>query len=150
MSELSDRKLERFARELLLNVAADMPRSKAAQDAAQKAGYTGRSLGPNARKRAQRKDVKARMAELAAPALAEAQQEVTASVDLVTRRLLAIIMPDLGVDAIKVADQIQASRQLCQIHGWMAVEKHQHDVSDRLAQMMNEIDGRTRGLPSGT
>lgn len=123
MGVLSDPKLETFAQELLKNLAADMPRSKAAEDAARKAGYTGRSLGPNARKRAQRKDVKLRMAELAAPAVAAMQAEIVADVNWALDRLTKIASPDLGAAAVKVMDQINALKLMAQIKGWMAPEK---------------------------
>lgn len=40
---------------------------------------------------------------------------------------------------------------MARMAGWEAPKKiaAEHDVTDRLAQVMSEIDGRTRGLPSG-
>lgn len=128
MPALSDPKLEKFAQALLVNYANDMPRTKAAEDAARKAGYSGSALGPNARKRAQRKDVKARMAELAAPALAKIQDElITPTVDLAVSRLMKIAMADLGVDAIKVPDQLAAWKLMGEWKGWKAPDKIAQD-----------------------
>lgn len=123
MGVLSDPKLELFAQELLKNLALDMPRSKAAEDAARAAGYTGKSIGPNARKRAQRKDVKARMIELAAPAVEARKAEIEATVDWAIGRCVDIASPDLGVKAIKVSDQLNALKLAAQILGWEAPAK---------------------------
>lgn len=124
MPALSDPKLEAFAQALLVNIANDMPRTKAAHAAAMKAGYRGSSLGSNARKRAQRKDVKARMAELAAPALAAVEQNITATVDLATKHLLAIATVTLAPDTIKAADVVNSWKTLGQFHGWLAPAEH--------------------------
>lgn len=76
MAALSDPKLEKFSQALLTNIAHGMPRSKAAAAAAKEAGYGGRSLASNARKRAVLPQVKARMAELAAPGREAAEKAV--------------------------------------------------------------------------
>ena len=119
MSALADPKLEKFTQALLSNLA----RSKAAEKAAVTAGYTGSSLGHNARKRAGRNDVKARMAELAAPAQAETEREVVATVETAIAKLSEIGTAKLGDDAIKVPDQIAAWKLMAQIKGWLAPEK---------------------------
>lgn len=144
MSELSDPKLEKFTQAYLLNLAREMPRSKAAEDAARQAGYVGKSLGANARKRAQRKDVKARMIELVAPVAAIKQENIVATVELATQHLLAIATVKLAPDAIKAADVVNSWKTLGQFHGWLAPEKREHNLSDPLTQLLNEINGRTR------
>ena len=50
---------------------------------------------------------------------------------------------------MRVPDQIAAIRTLADMYGWFAAQKHAHEVGDTLAQVLKEIDGRTRGLPTG-
>jgi phage terminase small subunit len=87
MGALSDPKLERFAQSLLCHLASGMTGGKAATQAALEAGYSGSSVAANARKRAQRPDVKARMVELAAPRIAEAEAALDESMESVTTNL---------------------------------------------------------------
>lgn len=148
MGVLRNPQLERFALALLSNIAAGMPRSKAAHEAALTAGYKGKSVASNARKMAQRKDVKARLRELAAPIVEREREKIEATVEWATERLCSIAGPNLGDDALAVGDQINAMKLLAQIHGWLAPKKRTHDVSDTLAQVLMEVDGRTRGLPT--
>lgn len=162
MPVLSDSRLETFAQQLLINLAADMPRAKAAQEAARKAGYKGSSLGSNSRKRAQRADVKARMAELAAPALARMQETIGATIEGVTAKLMTIINYDLGMDAVKVSDQIASVRTLAELHGWNAPKKvaptnpegteswnPTTDVADGIARKLDAIAERIQGGMAG-
>jgi hypothetical protein len=123
MKPLRDPKMEKFSQALLSNIAAGMPRSKAAHEAGLAAGYTGKSLASNSRKRAQRKDVKARMAELAAPAIEKAQESITATLDWAVDKLVRIAAPDLGDGAVRTPDQIAAIKLLAEIKGWKAPEK---------------------------
>lgn len=136
MGALRDPKLEAFARHLLSNLVAGMARSKAAHEAGITAGYRGNSLAANSRKRAQRKDVKARMAELAAPKVAQDDEQLEATVDWAERRLVSIASPDLGSEDLKALDQIAALKLLAQIKGWMAPEKR--DVTLRPTHQMTD------------
>lgn len=120
MPALSDPKLEAFAQALLRNLVNGMPRSKAAESAGKEAGYRGSSLGPNARKRANRKDVKARMVELAAPQQAQAEAELLIDLDKAEQRLAKIIFADVELSGVKAADVIAAVRQLSAMRGWNA------------------------------
>jgi hypothetical protein len=56
---------EKYAQELVINLASLMPRGKAKHQAALAAGFTGSAVADNARRLAQRDDLKARMRELA-------------------------------------------------------------------------------------
>ncbi|MHB8272833.1 hypothetical protein [Bradyrhizobium sp.] len=115
------------------NIAHGMPRSKAAEAAAKEAHYGGSSLAANARKRANRKDVKARMIELAAPAQAQVEAELTVDLEKVERRLGQIILAEIDLDNIKAVDVIAAARQLAAIRGWNAptnVHVTKHDSTD--------------------
>lgn len=152
MSALRDPRLELFARELAAHTAKAVPASRAAVEAGIAAGYPNpksKSFAPNCRKRAQRKDVKARIAEILAPALKRAEDATGATVEWAATKLFNIADPDLGLEAIKTPDQIAAITLLAKLRGWMAPEKREHEVGDTLAQVLRDIDGRTRGLPQG-
>lgn len=131
MAALTDPKLELFAQALLRNIAHGMARGKAATEAARTAGYRGSALADNARKRANRPDVKARMIELAAPKQAEAEADLAIDLEKAEQRLGQIILAEVDLDNIKAADVIAAVRQLSAIRGWNApttinVNKHVH------------------------
>ena len=123
MGALRDPKLEKFAQALYSNLASGMKRSKAADTAAEVAGYTGVSRAPNARKRANRSDVKARLAELGAPQSEREAERIAATKEWAIARLASIANPDLGERKIKVSDQIAALKALAEIEGWKAAEK---------------------------
>lgn len=125
MPALSDRKLEAFAQALLRNIVSGMSRSKAADEAAKEAKYGGSSRAANARKRANRTDVKARMVELAAPRQAEIEAEISLDVEGAKRRLSQIVQAAEGVSNVKPADVIAAVRQLSAIEGWDAPKKQE-------------------------
>lgn len=135
MPALTDVKLEAFAQALLRNIARGLTRGKAAEAAAKEAGYTGSSLGPNARKRAGRPDVKARMVELAAPVIEAKNIDLVVDLDGAVRRMSQIIMADVDLDSTKVPDVIAATRQLSALRGWDAAAqepKPQINVFDLL------------------
>ena len=93
-------------------------------EAARIAKYpNGTSFAANARKRAQRADVKARVAELRAPALEKVKKDIEISVEWAAKKLAAIADFDLGAEITKVSDQIAAINLLAKINGWMAPEK---------------------------
>ena len=120
------------------NRAAGMRSGAAADLAAEVAGYEGASRATNARKRAQRADVKRRMAELAEPAQVRAIEQVNATVEWAIKRLTDIAGPDLGIDAIKTTDQLRAIELLAKINGWMAPDKQ--DVTVRDASQVTDDD----------
>lgn len=133
MPMLSDPKMELFAQALLRQIAHGVARGKAATAAAREAGYTGSALADNARKRANRKDVKARMIELAAPAQAAIEADLTIDLERAEKRLGEIILADIDLSAIKAPDVIAAVRQLAAIRGWNAptnVNLNKHDPTD--------------------
>jgi hypothetical protein len=120
MAALSDPKLEAFAQALLKNIATGMARGKAATAAAHEAGYVGSSIADNARKRANRADVKARMIELAGPAQVQAEAEVVATVEDALDKLGRIASVNPKPNAIKPTDQIAALHLMAKIKGWLA------------------------------
>ena len=152
MSGLRDPRLEIFAREYARLKAAGTPASQAAVDAAVEARYKGyqnpsKTFAANARKKAQRKDVKARVAELLAPKTEQAEREIEATKEWAEGKLVKIINYDLGEEAVKIDHQLKSMELLAKFRGWLAPEQHKHDVGESLAQVMRDIDGRTRGLP---
>ncbi len=133
MPALKDPKLEAFAQALLRAIANGLPRSKAADEAGKAAGYGGSSRAANARKRANRADVKARMIELAAPKQAEAEAALTVDLEEAERRLGRIMSADIDLSAVKAADVIAAARQLAAMRGWNAptnVNLTKNDATD--------------------
>lgn len=126
MPAFLDPKLEAFAQALLLNLAHGMAPSRAADEAAKTAGYGGSSRAPNARKRAQRLDVKARMVELAAPQQEAREDEIAQDCDAVRKRLYGIVAVPIEPEKVKVADQIGAANLLARMEGWMAPERREH------------------------
>lgn len=149
MAALADPKLEKFAQILLRNIAHDMARGKAATEAAKEAGYRGSSLAANARKRANRKDVRLRMIELAAPQQAAAEAAILVDLEKTEQRLNAIIFADVEFSTVKPADIIAAIRQLAAIRGWNAptnvhVTKHESTdwSTDELVAFIVDAEGR--------
>jgi phage terminase small subunit len=135
MGVLSDPKLERFAQALLRHLANGLTGGKAATRAALEAGYSGSSVASNARKRAQRPDVKARMVELAAPRQAEVEAEIAETVEAVTTNLFRMALKKYDQAAIKPEHSIKASDLLAKIKGWNAPERVEHTLNglgDRL------------------
>lgn len=117
MGVLPDRKLEKVAQELA--------RFKSPTEASEAAGYkAGTSFGPNARKRACRPDVKARVLEL------QRISGVVAAADsaYIQRKLMEITEVPVAKSAIKPSDQIAALTLLAKIVGAMAPEKHDHTL----------------------
>ena len=120
MPALSDPKLEAFTQALLLNLAQLIPPSRAADLAAKTAGYGGSSRASNARKRAQRKDVKARMVEIASPVKPEVAPEV-----VMTLAEAKLTLSEIARYA-KNVDRIGSIRQLALMEGWEAPTRHEH------------------------
>lgn len=128
MAALPNPKREMFAQLLLRNlIDGTMSRGKAALAAAKSAGYGGSALADNARKWANQADVKARMAEIAAPIVPE-QSDETLALDIAGAklRLAKIIQCDSGLAKVKPADVIAAVRQLSTMEGWDAPKRMEH------------------------
>jgi len=126
MSTLRNPKLEIFARELARLKALGVRPSQAAVDAAVEARYPkpdSKSFAPNARKRAQRKDVQKRVEELLAPVTALAEQQIAVTKEFTTARLAKIIGAEFEDDDVRVPDVVAAARLLAEIEGWYAPKK---------------------------
>lgn len=110
MPALRHPKNERFAQALSLG--------RSYVDAAQEAEFKlGSSFESNARKRAQRPDVRHRVRELRASGELLAEYRALVTRDWMLYRLHCIADPDLGRDAIKVSDQIAAIKLSAQLTG---------------------------------
>jgi hypothetical protein len=149
---LTDSKLETFAQALLRNIAQGVARGKAATEAAREAGYRGSAIADNARKRANRADVKARMVELAAPAQAKVEADLVVDIERAERRLGEIILAEIELSNVKATDVIAAVRQLAAIRGWNAptninVTKHVHTdwSTDELVAFVADAERRLSG-----
>jgi hypothetical protein len=106
-------------------------------EAARLAGYkgSGKTFAANARKACNRSDVKARVAELRAPALEKVKEQIEINIEWANQKLATMANHELNADEIKATDQIAALRLLAQIHGWLAPEKIEHSLNglgDRL------------------
>jgi hypothetical protein len=144
MSALRDPKREKFAQALARLTAEGMDRGAAMTEAGIEAGYpnpSSRSFAPNCRKRAQRPDVKNRIAELMAPGIEKSEREIEATVEWAIGKLKSIA--DFETIVPKASDQIAAIALIAKIKNWpVAPERHEHsgiagapietaDVSDR-------------------
>jgi hypothetical protein len=124
-------------------VAQAIASGKAAVEASEEAGYPpGSSFAANARKRAQRLDIKARVAELQAPAEARAEMANAVSREWLLRRLHRIADLDLADAEVTVTDQIAAMRLAAQIGGHLAPTRHEVAMSHEDA--LDELDERPR------
>ena len=114
MGLLPSAKLERVAQELA--------RMASANEASERAGYdaTAKSFGSNARKRACREDVKARVRELQEAAIPDVVADASA---FIKEKCIKIIGYELGKSKTRVSDQIMAMTLLAKIIGAMAPEK---------------------------
>lgn len=116
MAALRNRKLELLAQELA--------NGKTAEEASRLAGYAdGTSFKANARKRSQDKKVKARVAELRAPGIAEAEEQVAINTEYVLTKAAAIVNVTKPASAIKVSDQVAALNLIAKMIGAMAPDK---------------------------
>ena len=95
----------------------------------------------NARRNANRKDVKARVAQLRAPSLAKVQAQIDINVEWATKKLAAMAGHDIGPAAKKDSDKIAALNLLAKIGGWLAAEKHDVTVTD-LAERLDRARAR--------
>jgi phage terminase small subunit len=122
--------MARGSRDRLELFAQALAAGKTPVDAAKLAGYPqGSSFAANARKRAQRADVKARVAELRAPAIAKVQAVIDLSVEGQLQSLAKIAYA-FDQDDVKPSDAVAAHRLIAQIRGNLAPEKHEHTGRD--------------------
>lgn len=121
MPALSDKR-EVFAQLLLRNlISGDFKyRGDAALAAAKAAGYRGRALKDNARKWANEPDVKARMAEIAAPVKPDVPEDLLMEIGEAKLWLARIIR------SAKPADRVAGIRQLSLMEGWDAPTRLEH------------------------
>lgn len=124
MGELAGKR-EVFALQLLKNlIGGDFKyRGDAAFAAAKTAGYRGSALKDNARKWANEADVKARMAEIAAPVKPPMQADDAELLMSVGEAKLMLARIARGA---KPADRIGSIRQLALMEGWEAPKRHEH------------------------
>ncbi|HEX8811887.1 MAG TPA: terminase small subunit [Terracidiphilus sp.] len=119
-----------FAREYVVNLLAHgMARGRAATAAAETAGYSGSALTDNARRLTHHKCVKAYIAQLASAQPAEvtaAEAAVIATLQEVKLKLSEIIRANVDLKTLGVAGIIAAARELADLEGWHAAEKHEH------------------------
>jgi hypothetical protein len=153
VAALSDQKLEVFAQALLRNIARGLARGKAATEAAHEAGYRGSAMVDNARKRANRKDVKLRLIELAAPAQARVESEIAIDLAAAERRLWEIIQAPVKFDeTVMPKNIIDAIKTLAAVRGWNSpttvnVNKHVHTdwSTDDLVAFITDAEHRLGG-----
>lgn len=158
MSALRDPKREKFSQALARLLAEGVKSGDATTRAGIEAGYPhpeSRSFGPNCRKRSQRADVKARIAELMAPGIERAEREIGATVEWAIGKLVKIV--EYGDAIPKTSDQIAAIQLIGRMKNWQgAAERHEHsgpngepiataDVSDvERAKALANFIARTR------
>ena len=140
MPILTDPRRELFARELALRLNAGMAADQAASEAGLAAGYpVGKrvtTFAANCRKRAQRADVKARMAELREPGIFKAESAVA----ITTEYLLAKLdnLTSFNIDDYLLQTDQQGRRIL-------DVSKAPRKVLARLSELSQETFKSRRG-----
>jgi hypothetical protein len=91
MAVLRDPRLEKFAQELAASLNDGVAASAAAEAAGRAAGYpigrSAKTFAANCRKRAQRKDVQARVVELRAPGIERAEQSIAITAEYLLAKL---------------------------------------------------------------
>src|SRR6202042_2613692 len=106
-------------------------------------------------KRANRKDVKARMIELAAPAQAQVEADIAIDLAAAERRLWEIIQTRISLDeTVMPKNVIDAIKTLPAVRGWNApttvnVNNHTHTdwSTDELVAFVVEAERRLGGVP---
>jgi len=96
--------------------------------ASREAGYKdGTSFAPNARKRAQRKDIRARVAEIQA----KEADLVSINAEWIRRSAAEVAGVKINDDQIKASDKIAALNLLAKMTpGALAPEKHEHTLNE--------------------
>lgn len=108
-------------------VAQALAAMKTPVQASREAGYKdGTSFAPNARKRAQRKDIRARVAELQA----KEADLVSINAEWIRRETALVAGVELTSSQIKATDKIAALNLLAKMTpGALAPEKHEHTLN---------------------
>lgn len=111
----------------------------------------GSSFAHNARKKAQRKDVKARVAELQKPALEKIAAQIEANVEWATAYLIDVV-ERAKASGVKTEHGIRATEVLGKMFGWMAPEKTEHSGAVQVERIERVIVEHTAhrdgaGLP---
>lgn len=148
MPALRDPRLEKFVVEFAARWLKGVRSGQAAAEAAEAAGYpktSAKSFAPNARKRLQRDDVQARLAELIKPKTDEAEQQIEATREWAEAKLVNIINYDLGEDAVKVEHQLKSVELLAKFRGWLAPEKFEGTMRPASTLSDDELANIARG-----
>jgi hypothetical protein len=112
-------------------VAQELANGKSTEEASRAAGYPdGSSFKPNAKRRAQRPDVKARVAELRAPGVAKAEEHVAINTEYVLTKASDIVNVKKPASAVKVSDQVAALNLIAKVIGILAPDKLEHTGKD--------------------
>ena len=132
--------MPRGSRALLEQFAQALATGQTPVQAAETAGYPpGSSFASNARKRAVRDDVKARVAQLQQPHLQKVNEAVALNAEWITQRCVAIANERLASDSIKTADQLRAMELLARMNGWLAPEKTEMTGELKIARIERVI-----------
>ncbi len=109
-------------------VARALAEMKTPVQASREAGYKdGTSFAPNARKRAQRKDIRARVAEIQA----KEADLVSINAEWIRRSAAEVAGVKINDDQIKASDKIAALNLLAKMTpGALAPEKHEHTLNE--------------------
>ena len=119
---MRDQKLRTFAQELALGIAEGLTEAKAAYRAAEKAKYPLEgSWKPNARKRAQRADVRKWMVEWLRPHADAAKEKIIATKEQTLQRLTDVLMSNPEA-AARWSDIVSSGIALARISGWLEAE----------------------------
>lgn len=158
MSALWNQKLEVVAQELAAG--------KTPLEASEAAGYpsAASSFASNARKRAQRADVRKRVREIRAPAIKRAEDGAGVTSEWMLTKLYKVANPDLGRKKTKVSDQIAAMRLAAQIKGLLVpdvaltvnntvatqINNNGNGPRERIAGLIDKVAGRETSESAGT
>lgn len=107
-------------------VAQALAEQKTPEEACQLAGYKpGSSFKDNARKLSHRPDIKARVSELLAPGIAEAERQIAVDTEYVLTKARRIVEVKVANSKVKVADQIAALNLIAKVVGAFAPDRHE-------------------------
>ena len=141
MPSLRDPRLELFARELATFLSEGIPASEAADRAGKAARYpvgkAPKTFAANCRKRAQRADVRKRVAELRAPSLKRAEE----SLGITTEYLLAKLdnLTSYNIDDYLTAPDRQGKR-------FLDISSCPREVLGRISELSQEVSGGKRKI----
>ena len=110
-----------------------MSRYQCSVDAAKKAGYTSKgsdkTFAANARKRANTKSIKDKVAELQKPAKEKLAQAIERNVQWAADKLQAVIDVPVGTWNTRAADRIKAIEAMARLLGWISPAKQQNLIN---------------------